>query len=76
MSDSLQPRGLSPTRLLCPWDSSDKKTGAGTLEPFPSPGDFPKPGMEARFLALQSDSLLTESPGKTSSLKILGGALE
>ena len=27
MSDSLQPHGLLPTRLLCPWDSPGKKTG-------------------------------------------------
>jgi len=25
MSDSLQPRGLEPTRLLCPWNSPGKK---------------------------------------------------
>ena len=25
MSDSLQPHGLGPTRLLCPWDFSGKK---------------------------------------------------
>ena len=27
MSDSLWPRGLSPTRLLCPWDFPRKNTG-------------------------------------------------
>ena len=27
VSDSLQPHGLQPTRLLCPWNSSDKNTG-------------------------------------------------
>ena len=27
MSDSLQPHGLQPARLLCPWDSADKNTG-------------------------------------------------
>ena len=26
MSNSLQPHGLQPTRLLCPWDSSGKNT--------------------------------------------------
>ena len=25
----LQPHGLEPTRLLCPWDFSDKNTGVG-----------------------------------------------
>ena len=29
MSDSLQPRGLEATRLLCPWDSPGKNTGVG-----------------------------------------------
>ena len=28
-SDSLWPRGLQPTRLLCPWNSSGKNTGVG-----------------------------------------------
>ena len=27
MSNSLQPYGLQPTRLLCPWDSPGKNTG-------------------------------------------------
>ena len=27
MSDSVQPHGLQPTRLLCPWDSPGKNTG-------------------------------------------------
>ena len=30
MSDSLRPRGLQPTSLLCPWDSTGKKTGVGS----------------------------------------------
>ena len=29
MSDSLQPYGLKPTRLLCPWDSPGKNTEVG-----------------------------------------------
>ena len=29
MSDSLQPHGLLPTRLLCPWKSPVKNTGVG-----------------------------------------------
>ena len=29
MSDSVRPRGLQPTRLLCPWDSPGKNTGVG-----------------------------------------------
>ena len=29
MSDSVQPHGRQPTRLLCPWDSPGKNTGVG-----------------------------------------------
>ena len=29
VSDSLQPHGLKPTRLLCPWDFPGKSTGVG-----------------------------------------------
>ena len=29
VSDSAQPHGLCPTRLLCPWDSPGKNTGVG-----------------------------------------------
>ena len=27
VSDSLQPQGLQPARLLCPWNSPGKNTG-------------------------------------------------
>ena len=33
--------------------------------PFPSPGDLPDPGTEPESPALQADSLLSESPGKS-----------
>ena len=29
MSDSLRPHGLSPARLLCPWNFPGKNTGVG-----------------------------------------------
>ena len=32
--------------------------------PFPSPGDLPNPGIEARSPALQADTLPSEPPGK------------
>ena len=32
--------------------------------PFPSPGDFPNPGIKTGSPALQADSLPTEPPGK------------
>ena len=34
--------------------------------PFPSPGDLPDPGIEARSPALQADTLPSEPPGKPS----------
>ena len=37
---------------------------ARILEPIPSPGDLPKPGIEPCFLALQVDSLPAEPQGK------------
>ena len=45
MSDSSQPYGLQPTRLLCPWDFPGKNTAVGGLL-CPPPGDLPNPGME------------------------------
>ena len=55
MSDSLRPHQLLPTRLLCLWDFPGKGTGVGL--PFPSPGDFPNPGIEPGSPALQTDAL-------------------
>ena len=51
ISDSLRPRGLYPTRLLCPWGFSMQEYWSGL--PFPSPGDLPNPGIEPRFPTLQ-----------------------
>ena len=48
MSDSFQPYGLQPARLLCPWDFPGKITRVGCQ--FPSPGDLPDPGNEPVFL--------------------------
>ena len=42
VSDSLQPHGLYPARLLCPWEFPGKNTGVGSLsllqEIFPTWG--------------------------------------
>ena len=47
MSDSLQPRGLQPARLLCPWNSPGKNTGVGSCSLpqgiFPTQGSNPGP---------------------------------
>ena len=36
--------------------------------PFPSPGDLPNPGIKARSLTLQANSLLSKPPGKPIEL--------
>ena len=43
MSDSLQPHGLQPARLLCPWDFPGKNTGVGCH--FFLYGIFPTQGL-------------------------------
>ena len=50
MSNSLQLRGLQPTRPLCSWDSLGKNTGLG--QTFPSPGHLPDSGIEPQSHAL------------------------
>ena len=62
MSDSLQPHGLSPTKLLHPWGFSRQEYWSGL--PCPPPGDLPSPGIEPRSPILQADYLLSEPPGK------------
>ena len=43
--------------------------------PFPSPGDFPDPGMELRSPALQVVSSLTELSGKSKNTGVGGHSL-
>ena len=65
MSDSLQPHGLEPARLLCPWDSPGKNTGMGFHALLQ--GNLPNPGLNPYLLYLlqwQVGSLPLESPGK------------
>ena len=61
-SNSLQPYGLQPTRLLCPWGFSRQEHWGGL--PCPPPGNLPNPGIEPRSSTLQADSLPSEPPGK------------
>ena len=58
MSDSLRPRGLQPTRFLCPWGFSRKECWSGLS--CPPPGDLSNPGIEPRSPTLQGDSLPSE----------------
>ena len=55
VSDSLQPQGL-----CTPWNSPGQNTGQIA---FPSPGDFPNPGIEPRSSVLQVVSLPVEPQG-------------
>ena len=48
VSDSLQPHGLQPTRLLCPWNSPSKDTGVGCHSLFQ--GMFPAQGWNPGLL--------------------------
>ena len=62
MSSSLQPCGLHPARLLCPWGFPRQEYWIGL--PFLPPRDRPDPGIELGSPALLADSLLSEPPGK------------
>ena len=58
MSDSLQPHGLQPAKLLCPWGFPSKKTGVGYR--FLLQENFPTQGWNPSLLLLlhwQADSL-------------------
>ena len=61
-SDSSQPQGLQPARLLRPWGFSRQEYWSGLS--CPPPGDLPHPGTEPRYPALQVDSLPSDPPEK------------
>ena len=69
MADSLGPQGLQPARLLCPLEFSRQEYWSGL--PFLPLGDLPDPGTEPGSLALQTDSLPSESWGKKPPYLIL-----
>ena len=53
VSDSLGPRGLKLTRLLCPWNFPGKNTGVGCHSLL---RDLLNPGIKPMSPALQADS--------------------
>ena len=66
----LQPHGLKPTRLLCPWNFPGKKTGL----PFPLPGDLSHPGIKPPSpvsSAWQVDCFTAEPRGKPGNTLLL-----
>ena len=72
VSDSLQPHGLQPTRLLCPWDFPHKNTGVGCH--FLLHGIFPTQGSSPDLLHRQADSLLL-SHLRSSKVKQTGSQI-
>ena len=65
MSDSLEPSGLQPARLLCPWNLPGKKYWSGL--PFPPPGDLPGPGIEPASPALAGRFFTTSATWEAPS---------
>ena len=61
VSSSLWAQALQPAKLLCLGFS---RQGHWSGLPSSPPGDLPNPGIEPRFPASQSDSSLSEPPGK------------
>ena len=71
VSNSLQPYGLQPTRLLCPWDSPGKNTGVDCHALFQ--GIFPTKGSNLCLLYLlhwQSCSLPIMPPLRSPCHKV------
>ena len=62
MSNSLQPHGLQPTRLLCPWRFSRQEYWSGLR--WPPPRDLPNTGIEPRSPAFEVDSFTAKPPGR------------
>ena len=66
VSNSLQPHGLYPARLLCPWGFPRQEYWSGL--PCPPQGDLPYSGIEPPSPvspALQAGSLPLAPPGKS-----------
>ena len=66
VSDSLQPQGLEPSRLLCPWDSPGKNTGVGCY--FLLQRIFPTQGWNLCLLHDRQILLLLSQQGSSEPL--------
>ena len=62
----LQPHGLQPARLLCPWNFPGKNIGVGCH--FLPPGDLPDLGIELVSPVLAGGFFTTEPPGKPQAV--------
>ena len=77
VSDSLQPYGPQPARLLCPWDSPGKNTGMGGHAILQ--GIFLTQGSNQYFLSLMHwkvGSLPLVPPGKLSVTSVVSNSLQ
>ena len=61
VSSSLQPRGLQPARLLCPWDFPGKNTGLGAISCSRGPSR-PGDGTASLVPPALAGGLLTTAP--------------
>ena len=72
VSNSLQPHGLQPARLLCPWDSPGNSTGVGChallQRIFPTQGSNPSvlhlPALAGRFFTTSTSLEIPHPPLK------------
>ena len=69
VSDSLQPHGLQPAKLLCPWDAPDNKTGVGCHALCQ--GIFPSQGLNPLLMSptLKGKFFTSVLPGKTLAFR-------
>ena len=65
-SHSVMSSSLPPLQAPLSMGFSSQEYWSGS--PFPSPGDLPSPGVEPGSPTLQAECLLSEPPGKHSSL--------
>ena len=65
---TLQSHGLSPTRLLCPWDSPSKNSGVGSHSLLPV--FFPTQGMNSGLLHSRQILYCLSHQGSPSTIYI------
>ena len=65
---TLQPHGLQPSRLLCPWGFSKQEYLSGLSDPLP--GYLPNPGIQPRSPTLQADSFPSEPSGSLKNTRV------
>ena len=71
VSNSLQPHGLQPARLLCPWDSQGQEYWSGL--PFTSPEDLPHAGIKPWVSCSAGRFFTIWATGKSYKLEVKMG---